>query len=285
MARCHELCPLLDPALLPRSRCSTSSLLAPYQRTRPGFQSKEASRTRAWWAQQYPVPCTSTMRARVLRVPVLVLAISSLSAALSVPSLECHFPSLDCLKLRPPAPATSPRTHIAKAAQPEKEAFSLRAVFQTLPQAWRDPAINGWASLLAGIVAYTIATPMEAFKVGIQTWPGSTLLGIGRNVLKTRGPLGFFNGIDAMLWAGIPYCVVMYGSYQPVKRGVEEKLRQAGCEAGAWGQVLGGSLAETLGLIVFIPGELVRMRMMNDPAHMLKRNLVVQISTEKTLGH
>jgi hypothetical protein len=88
-----------------------------------------------------------------------------------------------------------------------------------------------------------------------------------------------------MLWAGIPYCVVMYGSYQPVKRGVEEKLRQAGCEAGAWGQVLGGSLAETLGLIVFIPGELVRMRMMNDPAHMLKRNLVVQISTEKTLGH
>ncbi len=120
--------------------------------------------------------------------------------------------------------------------------------------------------------------------MGIQTWPGSTLLGIGRNVLKTRGPLGFFNGIDAMLWAGIPYCVVMYGSYQPVKRAVEEKLRQAGCEAGAWGQVLGGSLAETLGLIVFIPGELVRMRMMNDPAHMLKRNLVAQFCTLNTLA-
>lgn len=75
-----------------------------------------------------------------------------------------------------------------------------------------------------------------------------------------------------MLWGGLPYCVVMYGCYQPVKRGVDERLRQAGVEAGAWGQVLGASMAETLGLLVFIPGELVRMRMMNDPG--LYKNFV-----------
>ena len=108
----------------------------------------------------------------------------------------------------------------------------LRAFFQRLPEGWRAPVINAWSSLLAGLVAYTVATPIEAFKVGIQTWPGSTLAGIGQNILKTRGPGGFFNGLDAMLWAGLPYSLVMYGCYQPVRKIVNEKLQAAGIESG-----------------------------------------------------
>jgi len=155
---------------------------------------------------------------------------------------------------------------VARADVREKEPdFSLKAAFQKLPDAWRSSVINVWAATLAGLVAYTIATPVEAFKVGIQTWPGSTLGGIGRNIIRTRGPLGFFNGLDAMLWAGLPYSIVMYGSYQPVKKWVNERLEALGVPSGPGGQLLGAALGETLGMIVFIPGELVRMRMMNSP--------------------
>ena len=34
---------------------------------------------------------------------------------------------------------------------------------------------------------------------------------------------------------------------------------------GSYGQFMGAAVAETLGMVVFIPGELVRMRMMNNP--------------------
>jgi hypothetical protein len=211
--------------------------------------------------------------------------------------------------------------------RPKMPEDPLRAFFQRLPEGCRAPVINAWSSLLAGLVAYTVATPIEAFKVGIQTWPGSTLAGIGRNILKTRGPGGFFNGLDAMLWAGLPYSLVMYGCYQPVRKVVNEKLQAAGIDpgiphfpsfshytptyshpshtnsspmsifsghgvwctlpgeaelgeaelfsrllllttsftTGSYGQFMGAAVAETLGMVVFIPGELVRMRMMNNP--------------------
>ena len=157
---------------------------------------------------------------------------------------------------------------IAEARPPPKthhEDFPPRDLFRRLPEGWRAPIINAWASLLAGLVAYTIATPIEAFKVGMQTWPASTFQSIGQKILKSRGPLGFFNALDAMLWAGIPYSVIMYGCYQPVKKFVNEKMREAGLEPGAIGQFLGAAVAETLGEIVFVPGELVRIRMMSEP--------------------
>ena len=34
----------------------------------------------------------------------------------------------------------------------------------------RETLINAWAALLAGLAAYTVATPIEAIKVGLQTW-------------------------------------------------------------------------------------------------------------------
>ena len=169
------------------------------------------------------------------------------------------------------------RVCVAKAEAQKQSEFSLKAAFQKLPEAWRSSVINVWAATLAGLVAYTIATPIEAFKVGIQTWPGTTLSGIGRNILKTRGPLGFFNGLDAMLWAGLPYSIVMYGSYQPVKKFVNEKLDALGVKSGSVGQFLGAALGETLGMIVFIPGELVRMRMMNSPG--LYKNFLQAVPT------
>ena len=178
-------------------------------------------------------------------------------------------------KLRKPAGMGQRRVCVCKAEAIEEtrsERFSLRAAFKALPEAWRGVAVNAWSSLLAGAVAYTIATPIEAFKVGIQTWPGSTLAGIGRNIITTRGKRGFFNGLDAMLWAGLPYSLVMYGCYQPVKKLVDETLAARGWAPGASGQVLGATIAEILGMMVFIPGELVRMRMMNDPG--LYRNFV-----------
>lgn len=214
----------------------------------------------------------------------LLLSMCGLSSAISVPSGIC---SPQWHTLLPNAPESRvaegiagerqwrfgplhlgqhQRVCVAKANEPQKkEEFGLKAAFQKLPEVWQSPVINAWASILAGLVAYTIATPIEAFKVGIQTWPGSTLGGIGRNIIKSRGPLGFFNGLDAMLWAGLPYSIVMYGCYQPVKQFVNDKMRDAGVEPGAMGQILGATIAETLGMIVFIPGELVRMRMMNNP--------------------
>jgi len=70
--------------------------------------------------------------------------------------------------LRKPAGMGKRRVCVCKAEAIEEtrsERFSLRAAFKVLPEAWRGVAVNAWSSLLAGAVAYTIATPIEAFKV------------------------------------------------------------------------------------------------------------------------
>ena len=51
---------------------------------------------------------------------------------------------------------------------------------------------------------------------------------------------------------------------------------------GAYGQFMGAAVAETLGMVVFIPGELVRMRMMNDPG---RYSSFIQASFTQTTIH
>jgi len=137
----------------------------------------------------------------------------------------------------------------------------------------REVGINAWAALLAGAAGYLIATPLEAFKVGLQTWPGASLTSVGRNILAKRGLPGFFYGLDAMYAAGLPYSVILYSVYQPIKRWTNQALENRDANNGKdsqgsdsmAGSVIGGSIAEVMGLLFFMPGELIRMRMMGNP--------------------
>lgn len=145
---------------------------------------------------------------------------------------------------------------------------SLRRFFDSLPEGARTPTVNCVAAALAGTAAVLAATPIERMKVGLQTWPGSTLSGVVKRIVQTKGPPGFFTGLDAMLLANVPYSIVFYGCYQPVRNMVNHKLWGAagsGDEQGM-GPMCAAGVANMVGTAFFMPGELVRMRMMHDPS-------------------
>eukprot|EP00281_Chroomonas_sp_CCMP1168_P025285 CAMPEP_0206238082 /NCGR_PEP_ID=MMETSP0047_2-20121206/14621_1 /ASSEMBLY_ACC=CAM_ASM_000192 /TAXON_ID=195065 /ORGANISM="Chroomonas mesostigmatica_cf, Strain CCMP1168" /LENGTH=337 /DNA_ID=CAMNT_0053662585 /DNA_START=120 /DNA_END=1133 /DNA_ORIENTATION=+ len=129
--------------------------------------------------------------------------------------------------------------------------------FNFLPPKLRGPAINAWSATVAGFAAYLIATPLETVKTGLQTIPGSTI----KTVVTRAGLGGLFYGLGAMWWAGVPYSVVMYSTYQPIKSKVQEIVPAAG----VFGAIVGASIAEVVGCLFFLPGELVSKRMMKDP--------------------
>ena len=106
-----------------------------------------------------------------------------------------------------------------------------------------------------------------------------------RGILATRGPLGFWHGVDAMMIGNVPYSVVFYSCYQPIRNAVngiaevacrklsfpsdgESRPKTSGwaVDADISGQMVAGGLSDIIGMTVFMPGELVRMRMMSDPA-------------------
>ena len=76
-----------------------------------------------------------------------------------------------------------------------------------------------FAAACAGTAAAVAATPIETIKVALQTWPGSTLRSVVPRI-AARGTRGFFTGLDAMLIANVPYSLVFYGCYQPIRDGV-----------------------------------------------------------------
>ena len=171
------------------------------------------------------------------------------------------------------------RTSRGVATVPPRTA-GLKEFFHCLPEHVRKPAVNGFAAACAGTAAVVVATPIETIKVALQTWPGSTLRSVVPRI-AARGTRGFFTGLDAMLIANVPYSLVFYGCYQPIRDGVNRLVarsrgqsaldaRQGGAapatEHSAAGQFVAGGLSDMIGMTIFIPGELVRMRMMHDPA-------------------
>ena len=122
-----------------------------------------------------------------------------LLAALSV---DLHRPSLRFHGAPIPSPVRTRRLFLAEALpiriekyRPPWPKFSLNELFEGLPDRIRKPVINSFAAVVAGSAAVLVATPIESIKVGIQTWPGSTLPSVLQRIVKTRGALGFFTGI------------------------------------------------------------------------------------------
>lgn len=109
------------------------------------------------------------------------------------------------------------------------------------------------------IAAYLVATPLETIKTGLQTMPGTTAL----SIVQKNGAKGLFYGLGAMFWAGVPYSVVMYSVYQPIKQSVADLV---GPSMGIVAAILGAAVAESVGALFFLPGELVSKRMMRDPS-------------------
>lgn len=139
-----------------------------------------------------------------------------------------------------------------------REAAGNMKIFEKLPPKFKGPAVNAWSAMVAGFGAYLVATPLETIKTGLQTMPGSTALGI----VQKKGVGGLFYGLGAMFWAGVPYSIVMYSVYQPIKAGVSDIV---GPSAGIVAAMLGAAAAESVGALFFLPGELVSKRMMKNP--------------------
>ena len=139
-----------------------------------------------------------------------------LLAALSV---DLHRLSLRCHGTPIPLPVRTRRLFLAEALpiriekyRPSWPKFSLNELFEGLPDRIRKPAINSFAAVVAGSAAVLVATPIESIKVGIQTWPGSTLPSVLQRIVKTRGALGFFTGIHML--HRISFCRTLYAVLQ-----------------------------------------------------------------------
>ena len=136
--------------------------------------------------------------------------------------------------------------------------------------AWGGVSSDAIAGSGAALVAYTIATPFETVKTNNQMMGGRT-----RDTLKAvvdrGGKRSLVSGrsLRAMWTAGVPYSMILYSVYRPLKaasrravaqvRGIEDKAGDFAAD------MLAAAGAEILGLFAFIPGELVAKRMMADP--------------------
>ena len=110
-----------------------------------------------------------------------------------------------------------PTTFKSAGTWPTLQGFSLHALFEGLPERIRKPVINSFAAVVAGSAAVFVATPIESIKVGIQTWPGSTLPIVVQKIVKRRGVIGFFTGIysachHAQGWRKHAICISGWGT-------------------------------------------------------------------------
>mmetsp|Transcript_80091 Transcript_80091/g.159833 ORF Transcript_80091/g.159833 Transcript_80091/m.159833 type:complete len:368 (+) Transcript_80091:142-1245(+) len=122
----------------------------------------------------------------------------------------------------------------------------------------------------AGLVAYTLATPLETVKTLVQK-NGGTASTAFKEVVGRGGKRGLFKSLRGMYAGGIPYSMILYGVYGPLKAGTRKLLYpEKGPEDFSKKQLflvdlLAAAGAEVVGLVAFVPGELVAKRMMLEP--------------------
>ena len=114
------------------------------------------------------------------------------------------------------------------------------------------------AGAAAGFAAYTIATPLETLKTLVQAEGGRTRSALGR-VVTSSGKRGLFRGLGAMWAGGVPYSMLLYGIYQPVKAWTHSALVGSGGRAPSREEIFvadacAAALAELAGLFFFVPG-------------------------------
>eukprot|EP00588_Corethron_pennatum_P012594 CAMPEP_0194276942 /NCGR_PEP_ID=MMETSP0169-20130528/9401_1 /TAXON_ID=218684 /ORGANISM="Corethron pennatum, Strain L29A3" /LENGTH=289 /DNA_ID=CAMNT_0039020781 /DNA_START=177 /DNA_END=1046 /DNA_ORIENTATION=- len=122
----------------------------------------------------------------------------------------------------------------------------------------------------ASMVAYTIVTPFETVKTVNQMAGGSTRDAL-KSVVDRGGKRGLVRPLKAMWTAGVPYSMILYSVYRPLKaatrRAVHATREGDASEAEIFAaDLLAAAGAELIGLVAYNPGELVAKRMMADPA-------------------
>eukprot|EP00898_Chlorokybus_atmophyticus_P007163 jgi/Chlat1/7448/Chrsp6S07460 len=111
---------------------------------------------------------------------------------------------------------------------------------------------TAWAGLCAGLAAYGVATPLETLKTRIQ------------------GIKGLFYGLDAVYFSGLPYSIIMYCTYNPIKKSIARILKPKDRDIPTAAEEFvansaGAAVAELAGSVAFVPGEVISKRMMEDP--------------------
>ena len=123
----------------------------------------------------------------------------------------------------------------------------------------------------AALVAYTVATPFETVKTVNQMAGGRTREAL-KSVVERSGKRGLvsYKSLKAMWTAGVPYSIILYSVYRPLKvaaRSGVERIRGSNVQDKDLfaADMLAAAGAEILGLFAFIPGELIAKRMMVNP--------------------
>jgi len=208
----------------------------------------------------------------VLRVTLaLLLCVSATGKATS--SKECHNPISRLLKTR--AGGMTCR-HIPGGETGQLP--SLPKPTLTNPITWMsnlgtragDVGADALAGAGAAMVAYTIATPFETIKTVNQIDGGRTRTAV-KNVVNRGGKRSLMSPVKAMWLSGVPYSMLLYSVYRPLKAATRRAANRMHPDGEASrGEVFAADLvaaagAELIGLVAYTPGELVAKRMMADP--------------------
>jgi hypothetical protein len=100
---------------------------------------------------------------------------------------------------------------------------------------------------------------------------GGKVSGALKEVVARSGKRGLFGSLGAVYSAGVPYSVLLYGVYRPCKVATRAALFSGKRTSELTKQqaflvdMVAASVAEIVGLVAFVPGELVAKRMMIDP--------------------
>jgi len=122
------------------------------------------------------------------------------------------------------------------------------------------------AGVMAGITEAFIVVPFELVKIRLQAKENAgkykNTLDCVVKVLRSEGPLSFFNGLESTLWRH----ALWNGGYFGVIPTVKAIIPPAKTEGGKQAQnFLAGALAGTFGTILNTPADVVKSRIQNQP--------------------
>jgi len=147
--------------------------------------------------------------------------------------------------------------------------FAANSAYQPLFTPAKGP-IPRWGSVAAGVMAGIteafIVVPFELVKIRLQAKENAgkykNTLDCVVKILRSEGPLAFFNGMESTLWRH----ALWNGGYFGVIPTVKAIIPPAKTEGGKQVQnFIAGALAGTFGTILNTPADVVKSRIQNQP--------------------
>ncbi len=104
------------------------------------------------------------------------------------------------------------------------------------------PLVNFLAGGLAGMLSSSLTIPLEVVKTQLQASTRRsdiTVSSICTEIMRSSGPIGFFKGLQPLLWGIIPTRAIYFWSYT----GTKNALSRTYIKNSSWGHLISACVA------------------------------------------